>query len=210
MNGDDDILNEHPKLWLTLKKAVDDEDVKVREQFVKCCEQLMIKRRDMTSHVENAFKSFHLDKKDTVREKLTEAIKEIANHDVKLVSKEIWGYVELMSLDKKEKIRAGAISAIVETFSKYFTDDADEETTQITFQEEIQIFFSYQSQPFLFKFLIKFVDQVPFFLNHSWIFYFTTGCKKCLSINWNKAALCVSSKNNSLKKSLPKIYFYFL
>ena len=163
MNGDDDILKEHPKLWLTLKKAVDDEDVKVREQFVKCCEQLMIKRRDMTSHIENAFKSFHLDKKDTVREKLTEAIKEIANHDVKLVSKEIWGYVELMSLDKKEKIRAGAISAIVETFSKYFTDDADEETTQITFQEEIQIFFSYQSQPFLFKFFYKICRSSSFF-----------------------------------------------
>ena len=151
MNGEDEILKEHPKLWQTLKKAVDDEDVKVREQFVKCCEQLMIKRRDMTSHIENAFKSFHLDKKDTVREKLTEAIKEIANHDVKLVSKEIWGYVELMSLDKKEKIRAGAISAIVETFSKYFTDDADEETTQITFQEEIKIFVNYQLQlPIIF------------------------------------------------------------
>ena len=42
-----------------------------------------------------------------------------------------------MSLDRKERIRAGAIGAIVQSFAKYFSEDADEETTQITFQEKV-------------------------------------------------------------------------
>ena len=45
--GEEDILTTHPKLWEALSKAINDEDVRVREQFVKSCEEFMIKKPKM-------------------------------------------------------------------------------------------------------------------------------------------------------------------
>jgi CII-binding regulator of phage lambda lysogenization HflD len=66
-----------------------------------------------------------LDKRDSVRERLSEVISEIAQHDIKLLSDEIWQRIALMALDRKEKVRSAAISTIIDTYVKYDDDTED-------------------------------------------------------------------------------------
>ena len=66
--------------------------------------------------------SLHLDKRDSVRERFTDVILEMSNHNYFLVSEKMWSFIALMALDRKEKVRAGAIRTIVDTYCKYSED----------------------------------------------------------------------------------------
>ena len=75
--------------------------------------------------VNQIFLRLMLDKRDSVRERLSEVISEIAQHDIKLLSDEIWQRIALMALDRKEKVRSAAISTIIDTYVKYDDDSED-------------------------------------------------------------------------------------
>ena len=74
------------------------------------------------ARIDQVLIDLHLDKRDTVRERVTDVILEIANHKFELLSEKIWSTVAILALDRKERVRTGAIRTIIDTYCKYSTN----------------------------------------------------------------------------------------